>query len=100
MVKGVYVVAALLPVAALVTLGTYLLFTQLSVFVIRKLKSRENLFWRQTNMLLFSDLSYRMKDNARSFFMVAIISTVAFSAIGKIGRASCRERVGSGGEDR
>src|SRR5690625_4735501 len=84
MVKGVYVVAALLPVAALVTLGTYLLFTQLSVFVIRKLKSRENLFWRQTNMLLFSDLSYRMKDNARSFFMVAIISTVAFSAIGTL----------------
>src|SRR5690625_1168097 len=35
-------------------------------------------------MLLFSDLSYRMKDNARSFFMVAIISTVAFSAIGTL----------------
>src|SRR5690625_1785894 len=84
MVKGVYVVAALLPVAALVTLGTYLLFTQLSVFVIRKLKSRENLFWKQTNMLLFSDLAYRMKDNARTFFMVAIISTVAFSAIGTL----------------
>src|SRR5690625_4429623 len=83
-VKGVQVVAALLPVAALVTLGTYLLFTQLSVFVIRKLKNRESLFWRKTNMLLFSDLSYRMKDNARSFFIVAIISTVAFSAIGTL----------------
>src|SRR5690625_3776905 len=35
-------------------------------------------------MLLFSDLSYRMKDNARVFFMVAIISTVAFTAIGTL----------------
>src|SRR5690625_3778635 len=35
-------------------------------------------------MLLFSDLSYRMKDNARAFFLVAIISTVAFSAIGSL----------------
>src|SRR5699024_6316666 len=35
-------------------------------------------------MLLFSDLSHRMKDNARAFFMVAIISTVAFSAFGTL----------------
>ncbi|MBO1002342.1 ABC transporter permease [Pseudogracilibacillus auburnensis] len=83
-VKGVAVVAALLPVVILVTVGTYLLFTQLSVFIIRKLKNNENLFWKKTNMLLFSDLSYRMKDNARAFFMVAIISTVAFSAIGTL----------------
>ena len=83
-VKGVAVVLALFPVAALVTVGTYFLFTQLNVYVVRKLKDNEHLFWKKTNMLLFSDLSYRMKDNARSFFMVAIISTVAFSAIGTL----------------
>src|SRR5699024_1994536 len=52
--------------------------------VVRKLKSRRALFWKKTNMLLFSDLSHRMKDNAQAFFMVAIISTVAFSAIGTL----------------
>src|SRR5690625_3208050 len=83
-VEGVHVVVALFPVVLLVILGTYLLFSQLSVFVIRKLKSNRSLFWKKTNMLLFSDLSYRMKDNARAFFMVAIISTVAFSAIGTL----------------
>lgn len=83
-VKGVAVVFALLPVATLVIIGTYFLFTQLNVYVVRKLKSSERLFWKKTNMLLFSDLSYRMKDNARAFFMVAIISTVAFSAIGTL----------------
>src|SRR5690625_3114520 len=84
LVKGLQVAVALIPVSILVTLGTYLLFTQLSVFIIRKLKGNRRLFWKNTNMLLFSDLSYRMKDNARSFFMVAIISTVAFSAIGTL----------------
>src|SRR5699024_4615690 len=83
-VKGIAVAAALIPVALLVTVGTYLLFSQLSIFIIQRLKRNKELFWRKTNMLLFSDLSYRMKDNARSFFIVAIISTVTFSAIGTL----------------
>lgn len=83
-VKGVLVVYAMIPVIIVVTLGTYLLFTQLSVYVIHRLKRNKTIFWRKTNMLLFSDLSFRMKDNARTFFMVAIISTVAFSAIGSL----------------
>ncbi|HEY4601419.1 MAG TPA: ABC transporter permease [Cerasibacillus sp.] len=83
-VKGTQVVIALIPVAIVVIIGTYFFFTQLSVFVIRRLKKNKQIFWKKTNMLLFSDLSFRMKDNARTFFMVAIISTVAFSAIGTL----------------
>src|SRR5699024_1872708 len=37
-VKGAQVVIALVPVVIVVTIGTYLFFTQLSVYVIRKLK--------------------------------------------------------------
>lgn len=82
--EGSQVVIALIPVVLLVITGTYFLFTQLSVFVIYRLKAQKRLFWKKTNMLLFSDLSFRMKDNARSFFIVAVISTVAFSAIGTL----------------
>ncbi|MED4531489.1 ABC transporter permease [Metabacillus fastidiosus] len=82
--EGVAVTIVMLPVITVVIIGTYLFFTQLSVFVIRRLKKNENIFWSKTNMLLFSDLSFRMKDNARTFFMVAIISTVAFSSIGTL----------------
>ncbi|RFB14881.1 ABC transporter permease [Bacillus sp. HNG] len=84
LVKGVMVVAVMLPVIIVVTIGTYLLFTQLSVYIIRKLKKNESIFWFKTNMLLFSDLAFRMKDNARTFFMVAMVSTVAFCAIGSL----------------
>lgn len=83
-VPGAQVIVVMIPVIILVVLGTYLLFSQLSVFLIRKLKSNQKLFWKRTNMLLFADLAYRMKDNARAFFIVAIVSTVAFSAIGAL----------------
>ncbi|MBD2846477.1 ABC transporter permease [Paenibacillus sp. IB182496] len=83
-VKGMAVVAALIPVTLVVIVGTYFLFTQLSVFLIGAAKRNRPFFWRRTNLLLFSDLAYRMKDNARTFFMVAIVSTVAFSAIGTL----------------
>ena len=83
-VKGIHVVFVMVPVILVVMLGTYLLFTQCSVYFIRRLKKNKSIFWRKTNMLLFSDLSFRMKDNARTFFLVAMISTVAFSAIGTL----------------
>ena len=77
-------VFAMVPVIVVVMIGTYLLFTQLSVYIIRRLKRNKRIFWRKTNMLLFSDLSFRMKDNARTFFLVAMISTGCFSAIGTL----------------
>lgn len=83
-VKGMLVIVALLPVVLVVTVGTYLLFTQLSVFVIHRLKRNAKLYRSKTNMITLSDLAYRMKDNARMFFFVAIISTVAFTAIGTL----------------
>nr|BBH85306.1 hypothetical protein KTC_00570 [Thermosporothrix sp. COM3] len=66
----------------LVILGTYFLFTQLSVYVIRALKRNQHVFFRKTNLLTLSELTYRMKDNAVMFFLVSIISTTAFSGIG------------------
>lgn len=83
-VKGMLVLLALLPVVVIVSVGTYFLFTQLSVYIINKLKRKQKLYRSNTNMITLSDLAYRMKDNARMFFLVAIISTVAFSAIGTL----------------
>lgn len=82
-VRGILVIFALLPVATVVSIGTYFLFTQLSVYIINRLKTKK-LYRRGTNLITLSDLAYRMKDNARMFFLVAIISTVAFTAIGTL----------------
>ncbi|MGR3775897.1 FtsX-like permease family protein [Bacillus paramycoides] len=67
---------------ACVVVGTYFLFSQLSVYVIRMLKKKELVFFNKTNLLTISELAYRMKDNATMFFMLAIISAVAFTGIG------------------
>ncbi|TVY02197.1 FtsX-like permease family protein [Cohnella terricola] len=83
-VKGTMVVVAMIPVTMMVIVGTYFLFTQLSVYAINKSRNKRSFFWRKTNMLFLSDLAYRMKDNARTFFMVSILSTVAFAAIGSL----------------
>ncbi|MDA1604241.1 FtsX-like permease family protein, partial [Bacillus cereus] len=77
-----YVLFMMATGVSFVVLGTYFLFTQLSVYVLRVLKKRENIFFKKTNILTISDLVYQLKDNAKMFFMVTIISTVAFTAVG------------------
>ena len=82
--QGLAVIGAFLPVVFVVILGTNFLFNQSSLFLIERIKRNERFFWKKTNMIVFSDLAFRMKDNARSFFLVAIISTVTFAAIGTL----------------
>ncbi|WP_308637955.1 ABC transporter permease [Paenibacillus silvisoli] len=61
--------------------GTYLLFSQTSVYGLRALRGGK-LFFRRTNILMLSELTYRMRDNAATFFIVSIVSAVAFTGIG------------------
>ncbi|WP_257143133.1 hypothetical protein [Bacillus toyonensis] len=65
-----------------IVFGTYFFFTQLCVYVLHTLKNRETTFFKRTNLLVISELMYRMKDNARTFFIVTIIPAVSFTAIG------------------
>ncbi|KFM99709.1 ABC transporter permease [Bacillus clarus] len=81
---GAMVFIMMIPVTTVVTIGTYLLYKQLSVFIIRLCKKSKRFYWTRTNIITLSDLAYRMRDNARMFFIVTIISTVAFSAIGTL----------------
>ncbi len=74
----------MLPVIAMTIVGTYFFFSQLSVFIMRALQKNRFLFWKKTNIITISSLAYRLKDNARMFFMVCIVSTVAFCAVGSL----------------
>jgi putative ABC transport system permease protein len=74
----------ILPVIAMTIVGTYFFYTQLSVFMTKMLQKNRWLFWKKTNLITFSSLTYRLQDNARMFFMVTIVSTVAFCAVGTL----------------
>lgn len=74
----------IIPVTTMVVAATYLLFSQLSVFIIKLLKRNRSLYMKKTTMLWVSNLLYRIKDNTRMFFLITITSTVALSAIGSV----------------
>jgi putative ABC transport system permease protein len=78
------IIIRILPVIAMTIVGTYFLYTQLSVFMTKMLQKSRSLFWKNTNLITISSLTYRLKDNARMFFMVTIVSTVAFCAVGTL----------------
>lgn len=70
------------PILALIIPGTYFLFTQLSIAIIKLLKRNKSLLYRNLNLLTISDLSYKLKENARILFIVTILSAVAFTSSG------------------
>ncbi len=74
----------IIPVTMMVVAATYLLYSQLSVFIIKVIKKNRNLYMKKTTMLWVSNLLYRIKDNTRMFFLITITSTVALSAIGSV----------------
>lgn len=74
----------IIPVTIMVIIATYLLFSQLSVFVIKLLKKNRRIYMKKVTVLWVSNLLYRIKDNTRMFFLITITSTVALSAIGSV----------------
>lgn len=64
-----------------VVIGTYLFFSQLSIFILHWMKRNRSFYMNKTNMLWISDLIYRIRDNTRMLFLVTILSAIAFTAI-------------------
>ncbi len=80
-VQGAAVALAFVPVVTVVVLGTYLAFTQGSVFVMRRL-ARSPAYLRGTRMLVVSQLVFRLADNARLLANIASLSAVVLAAAG------------------
>lgn len=70
------------PVVAITVVGTYLFYTQLSLFMVEQVRRFRRFYWQRTRIITFSGLSYRWKDNGRMFFMVTIVSAVSFTSVG------------------
>lgn len=70
------------PVVAITVAGTYLFYTQLSLYIVKILRGMRRFYWHKTHMIMLSGLSHRWKDNGRMFFMVTIVSAVSFTSVG------------------
>ncbi|WP_151737016.1 FtsX-like permease family protein ['Paenibacillus yunnanensis' Narsing Rao et al. 2020] len=62
--------------------GTYFFYSQLSVLLIRLLQRNRKRVWRGTNLLWISEISYKLKDNARMLFLVTIVTSIACISAG------------------
>lgn len=87
-----------LPILVTVVVGTYFLFSQFSILFIRWIQNRKSLYYNRTNMLIFAQLGYKIRDNARILFVVSILSAVILTAMGTvyIMQIESKEQISSG----
>ncbi|SCW70241.1 putative ABC transport system permease protein [Paenibacillus tianmuensis] len=78
------ILVLMLPIIFLTVLGTYFLFTQASVAIIHRLQRMTGLYYNRTNLIAISQLAFKMKDNARTLFVVSVLSAVILTASGTI----------------
>lgn len=84
MMSGMTLLVLMLPVIGLTVVGTYFLFTQGSIALVRLLQRRKPFYYRRTHLLTISQLAYKLKDNARVLFSVSILSAVVLTASGTV----------------
>ncbi|MFE0558839.1 FtsX-like permease family protein [Paenibacillus sp. NPDC058910] len=63
-------------------IGTYFFYSQLSVWVVRMLQRSRTTTWKGTNLLWISEMSYKIKDNARMLFLVTVVVALASMSTG------------------
>ncbi|WP_210469692.1 ABC transporter permease [Sporosarcina sp. 6E9] len=68
----------------LATIGTFYFFTDSVPMLLHKLRSSRKFYWRNFRLLSFSEGIVRLRENARMFFIVTIVSTVAFMSVGTL----------------
>ncbi len=72
------------PILILLTviLGTYLLFSTLTVYLLKLLRKNKKHFWNGINLISTSQLLYRIKGNARTLTIIAVLSATTLTAVG------------------
>ncbi|MGG5739540.1 MULTISPECIES: FtsX-like permease family protein [Bacillus cereus group] len=76
-----YIISSILVIPSLIAAGTYFFFSQISFLLIRILKTRRKFYMKRINMLWISDLATRIRTNINMLFIVAMLSTLAFTMI-------------------
>lgn len=71
------------PMSILLTviLGTYFLFSTLTVYLLKILGKNKQKDWKGTNLITRSQLLYRIKGNARTLTIIAVLSASTLTAV-------------------
>ena len=77
-----YVVRVIYVLPAAAVLGTYFFFSDTLPYLIQLFRARKRIYWRPFWLLSLSEGVVRLKENARMFFIVTMVSTIAFMSVG------------------
>jgi putative ABC transport system permease protein len=64
-----------------VVLGTYFLFSTLTVYLLKLSRKNKKSYWKGINIIGTSQLLYRMKGNARTLTVIAVLSATTLTAV-------------------
>lgn len=74
-------ISAWFGILALFSLGTYTLYTQGGVALLRWLRGRP-VYWRGTNLPILASLGHRLRSNARTLWTVTTLAALTIVAVG------------------
>ncbi len=63
-------------------IGTYLFYTDSILYLLGVIRKRKNLYWHSFRLIAFAEASIKIRENARMFFIVTLVSTLAFLSVG------------------
>ncbi len=75
-------VAVIIILLALV--GTYLFFTDSILYILQQIRKRKQFYWHPFRLVAFAEASIKIRENSRMFFVVTIVSTIAFLSVGVV----------------
>lgn len=79
-VPGIMVPIAMLPVTFIVIVGSYFIFTQFSIAMANRILKNENMLYKKTNLVSYSQMIYKLQDTAKVLFLAAILGAFTFTA--------------------
>lgn len=65
-----------------VTFGTYYFFTDTTIYLIDRMKGRKHFYWKRSRMLAMAEQVQILRTNSKMFFIVTLVSTLAFLTVG------------------
>ncbi|WPC39600.1 ABC transporter permease [Clostridium sp. JS66] len=74
------IVLTMFPILIVVVTGTYMLYSQFSIYITTKLKNNNKIFYKGINMITLSQIIYKLSDNTKILFAVSILSAVTLTA--------------------
>jgi len=75
-------------ITILIVIGTYFFFTDTTQYVIDKMKNKRLFYWKKSRMLPMAEQTLVLKNNGKMFFVMSIITTMAFLSIGLLATLS------------